>query len=256
MTAEEIEAEMEKARVSLIWVRKSLRINLFIGRKEEDKNKIFRLTWTTCQPVRLTRGDKFETGSARGLLSPNHPQMVAVLNITSLLSIKLIFHRAGFEAHEHGQDKEGRRVTKGHTAENVVLLGGKSKGEFWFFFKCEVQFNFQGRVQTKRYERDEVLGPNSWDGFDRHNAEIVAFHLDRILNFRRAPMTVGRKIHFGLEMDNVAVDRLKTTFQSGTGVASLGSVIIAKRKSRLWWGLSKVLNYLHSSKNLNRATVT
>ena len=67
---------------------------------------------------------------ARLAYPQNHPQMVTVLNKTSLLSIKLIFQGLDFEAHEHGQDKEGRRVTKGHPAENVVLLGGKSKGEF------------------------------------------------------------------------------------------------------------------------------
>ena len=87
--------------------------------------------------------------------------------------------------------------------------------------KTDAEFDFtlnsQAVFKPKRYERDEILGPNSWDGFDRHNAEIAAFHLDRVLNFRRAPLTVGRKIHFGLEMDTVAADRLKTTFREKDG---------------------------------------
>ena len=49
--------------------------------------------------------------------------------------------------------------------------------------------------KPKRYERDTIIEGNSWDGYDRHNAEIAAFHLDRVLNFRRSPLVVGRKIN-------------------------------------------------------------
>ena len=71
--------------------------------------------------------------------------------------------------------------------------------------------------KPKRYERDEIIEGHSWDGYDRHNAEIAAFHLDRVLNFRRAPLTVGRKINFATEIDPVAATRLSDTFRSENG---------------------------------------
>ena len=67
--------------------------------------------------------------------------------------------------------------------------------------------------KPKRFDRDYVVPGNSWDGFDRHNAEVAGFHLDSILHFRRAPLVVGRVIHFRKEIIKVATERLKQTFR-------------------------------------------
>ncbi|KAA8589275.1 hypothetical protein FQN60_012640 [Etheostoma spectabile] len=49
-------------------------------------------------------------------------------------------------------------------------------------------------------------------GYDRHNAEVAAFHLDRILGFRRAPLVVGRYVNVRTEIKPVATDQLLSTF--------------------------------------------
>lgn len=54
--------------------------------------------------------------------------------------------------------------------------------------------------------------------FERHNAEIAAFHLDRLLGFRRAIPVTGRKINITSDIYELAeADLLKTFFVSPSG---------------------------------------
>ncbi|XP_063056730.1 glycosaminoglycan xylosylkinase [Engraulis encrasicolus] len=66
--------------------------------------------------------------------------------------------------------------------------------------------------KPKRYSRDYVVEGEPYAGYDRHNAEVAAFHLDRILGFRRAPLVVGRLVNLRTEIKPVATDQLVSTF--------------------------------------------
>ncbi|XP_030061281.1 glycosaminoglycan xylosylkinase [Microcaecilia unicolor] len=66
--------------------------------------------------------------------------------------------------------------------------------------------------KPKRYSRDHVVEGEPYAGYDRHNAEIAAFHLDRVLGFRRAPLVVGRFVNLKTEIKPVATEQLLSTF--------------------------------------------
>lgn len=66
--------------------------------------------------------------------------------------------------------------------------------------------------KPKRYSRDYVVEGEPYAGYDRHNAEVAAFHLDRILGFRRAPLVVGRYVNLRTEIKPVATEQLLSTF--------------------------------------------
>ncbi|XP_005113348.2 extracellular serine/threonine protein kinase CeFam20, partial [Aplysia californica] len=44
------------------------------------------------------------------------------------------------------------------------------------------------------YGRDDIITGTPYSGRDRHNAEIAAFHLGRILELRRTPLAIGRRV--------------------------------------------------------------
>ncbi|XP_029635706.1 glycosaminoglycan xylosylkinase-like [Octopus sinensis] len=66
--------------------------------------------------------------------------------------------------------------------------------------------------KPKWFERDQVIEGPPYAGQDRHNGEIAAFHLSRILGFRRTPLTVGRYLNLQTEVIPVASSRLLDTF--------------------------------------------
>ncbi|XP_071947852.1 glycosaminoglycan xylosylkinase-like isoform X2 [Antedon mediterranea] len=66
--------------------------------------------------------------------------------------------------------------------------------------------------KPKRFSRDHVIEGSPVAGYDRHNGEIAAFHLDRILGFRFAPLVVGRIVNLTKEIIPVATDELMKTF--------------------------------------------
>ncbi|CAL8260554.1 unnamed protein product [Arctogadus glacialis] len=65
--------------------------------------------------------------------------------------------------------------------------------------KLALKMNDFGKAMFKpmRQQRDEVTSEDVFYfvDFQRHNAEIAAFHLDRILDFRRVPPVVGRLVN-------------------------------------------------------------
>ena len=56
--------------------------------------------------------------------------------------------------------------------------------------------------KPKWYSRNAVIEGPVYYGKDRHNAEIVAFHLSSLLALRRVPITVARKCKFPIVIFN------------------------------------------------------
>ncbi|GAB6029056.1 hypothetical protein CHUAL_004842 [Chamberlinius hualienensis] len=89
--------------------------------------------------------------------------------------------------------------------------------------KLIIDFENGGQALFKpmRFNRDQETLPDHFyfTDFERHNAEIASFHLDRILGFRRAPPVVGRVINITSEIYEMAegYEFLKTFFISPAG---------------------------------------
>lgn len=62
------------------------------------------------------------------------------------------------------------------------------------------------------YERDFVMVGTPYAGRDRHNAEIAAFHLNRIIGLNRVPIVVGRKIDLESDIRPIAHKQLLSTY--------------------------------------------
>uniref|UniRef100_A0A3Q3WYT6 FAM20 C-terminal domain-containing protein n=1 Tax=Mola mola TaxID=94237 RepID=A0A3Q3WYT6_MOLML len=79
----------------------------------------------------------------------------------------------------------------------------------------------QAMFKPMKQERDEETNYNLYyfSDFERHNAEIAAFHLDRILGYRRVPPVVGRLVDVVKEIKDITTDHklARTFFTSPVG---------------------------------------
>ncbi|KAM9474177.1 extracellular serine/threonine protein kinase FAM20C-like isoform 2-T2 [Salvelinus alpinus] len=93
----------------------------------------------------------------------------------------------------------------------------------------------QALLKPMRQERDAETDFNLFyfSDFERHNAEIAAFHLDRVLGFCRIPPVVGRLINITTEIRAITTDhKLSRTFFTSPGVWRLvQSAFIIKSNS-------------------------
>ncbi|MCJ8747521.1 hypothetical protein PDJAM_G00154450 [Pangasius djambal] len=89
--------------------------------------------------------------------------------------------------------------------------------------KLVITFSNYGQALFKpmKQERYEETNVNLYyfSDFERHNAEIAAFHLDRILGFRRVPPVVGRLVDVIKEIKDITTDHklARTFFNSPVG---------------------------------------
>ena len=71
--------------------------------------------------------------------------------------------------------------------------------------------------KPKAYDRDYVMVGTPYAGKDKHNAEIAAFHLNRIIGLHRVPIVVGRMIDLESEIRPVAHKNLLQTYYYQNG---------------------------------------
>ncbi|XP_062845396.1 extracellular serine/threonine protein kinase FAM20C [Trichomycterus rosablanca] len=108
------------------------------------------------------------------------------------------------------------QMATGRIVSTVQKTGGTQ-------LKLVITFPNYGQVLFKpmKQERDEETNVNLYyfSDFERHNAEIAAFHLDRILGFRRVPPAVGRLLNVNKEVKDITTDHklARTFFTSPVG---------------------------------------
>uniref|UniRef100_A0AAJ7X676 Extracellular serine/threonine protein kinase FAM20C-like n=1 Tax=Petromyzon marinus TaxID=7757 RepID=A0AAJ7X676_PETMA len=94
---------------------------------------------------------------------------------------------------------------------SVVMKSGGTQLKLIMTFKNYGQALFKPMKQR----RDQETPPDFFyfSDFERHNAEIAAFHLDRVLDFRRVPPVVGRLVNMTREIRDITNDsKLVKTF--------------------------------------------
>ncbi|KAK4314946.1 hypothetical protein Pmani_013814 [Petrolisthes manimaculis] len=83
------------------------------------------------------------------------------------------------------------------------------------------------------YGREDVLEGGVYGGWDRHNGEVAAFHLSRLLDLNTVPLTVGRRVSLKRHIIPVATRRLANTFSTkrGNGTCFYGVCHFCNKKT-------------------------
>uniref|UniRef100_A0A8C8R5Y5 FAM20C golgi associated secretory pathway kinase n=1 Tax=Pelusios castaneus TaxID=367368 RepID=A0A8C8R5Y5_9SAUR len=97
------------------------------------------------------------------------------------------------------QDLVSQKIT------SVAMKSGGTQLKLIMTFQNYGQALFKPMKQT----RDQETPPDFFyfSDYERHNAEIAAFHLDRILDFRRVPPVAGRLVNMTREIRDVTRDK-------------------------------------------------
>ncbi|XP_061605638.1 extracellular serine/threonine protein kinase FAM20C-like isoform X3 [Phyllopteryx taeniolatus] len=88
---------------------------------------------------------------------------------------------------------------------SVAMKSGGTQLKLIMTFQNYGQALFKPMKQT----REQQTPPDFFyfSDFERHNAEIAAFHLDRVLDFRRVPPVAGRLVNMTREIRDVTRDK-------------------------------------------------
>ncbi|XP_072382783.1 extracellular serine/threonine protein CG31145 isoform X3 [Diabrotica undecimpunctata] len=120
-----------------------------------------------------------------------------------------LLHEMATEAIVHVDLAESRLHTLVRDLFNVQKTGGTQ-------LKLIIDFanNMEALFKPMRFPREQQTLPNHFyfTDYERHNAEIAAFHLDRLLGFHRAMPVTGRLLNMTTELYQKCEGELLNTF--------------------------------------------
>ena len=96
---------------------------------------------------------------------------------------------------------------------NKIIYAENKPGGSQLKLSVKFEGNVFGLLKPMRLTRDQETFPDHFYFVDleRHNAEIAAYYLDQLIDFRRAPPVVGRWVNL-TELGKISDHRLTRTF--------------------------------------------
>lgn len=148
-----------------------------------------------------------------------NPTLAEILNIPERKNMSHLekFQMRISQYELYGKDDElVNQLLQDMATERIVHISQKDGGTQ---IKLIIDYpnNIQALFKPMRFPREQQTLPNHFyfTDFERHTAEIAAFHLDRLLGFRRAMPVTGRVLNMTTELYALADgDLLKTFFVS------------------------------------------
>jgi len=167
-------------------------------------------------------------GAAQRVAAPRPPTHNPTLAELAVAEEGEVGMAGVWEAFQYGISREemypveGTAVQDVLSAMRVLPIVGITQKEGGTQLKLIIEFEDGGQALFKpmRFPRTQETLPNHFyfTDFERHNAEIAAFHLDRLLGFRRAIPVTGRTLNITRDIYSLAEgDLLKTFFISPAG---------------------------------------
>lgn len=150
---------------------------------------------------------------------PRSPTLAEVLNVPERHNMSHLEHfqmRISQNELYSKNDDLVNQLLRDMATERIVHISQKDGGTQ---IKLIIDYpnNIQALFKPMRFPREQQTLPNHFyfTDFERHTAEIAAFHLDRLLGFRRAMPVTGRVLNMTTELYALADgDLLKTFFVS------------------------------------------
>ncbi|XP_063164205.1 extracellular serine/threonine protein kinase FAM20C-like [Candoia aspera] len=153
--------------------------------------------------------ERISSSNAEGL--QNHNAHPAWLSFYAGINRYELYARHDPSRHDLMKDLAKQKIV------SSVQKPGGTQLKLIMTFPSHGQALFKPMKQTRDQETSADFF--YFSDFERHNAEIAAFHLDRILDFRRIPPISGRLVNISKEIRDITTDKklLKTFFISPAG---------------------------------------
>ncbi|XP_015677028.1 extracellular serine/threonine protein kinase FAM20C-like [Protobothrops mucrosquamatus] len=157
----------------------------------------------------INSDERIRSNSAEGL--QNHSAHPAWLSFYAGINRYELYARHDPSRHDLMKDLAKQKII------SSVQKPGGTQLKLIMTFPNHGQALFKPMKQTRDQETSADFF--YFSDFERHNAEIAAFHLDRILDFRRIPPVSGRLVNISNEIRDITTDKklFKTFFISPAG---------------------------------------